>query len=139
MVSAPNRVEKIQIGYAKQAKKMDMKRLKAVEWSILQTSCIEQDKENDTDNVNEAEKKKNNETGVESSTSFSHLYTNLAGSRLLLLFIFHKGSIMYYVRTYRWGWFRKFSYFMKKSLLRARGYVVLKAPKHPYVIFLNAP
>ena len=88
MVSAPNRVEKIQIGYAKQAKKMDMKRLKAVEWSILQTSCIEQDKENDTDNVNEAEKKKNNETGVESSTSFSHLYTNLAGSRLLfILFI----------------------------------------------------
>ena len=89
LVSAPNRVEKIQIGYAKQAKKMDMKRLKAVEWSILQTSCIEQDKENDTDNVNEAEKKKNNETGVESSTSFSHLYTNLAGSRLLLfIFIF---------------------------------------------------
>jgi len=83
LVSAPNRVEKIQIGYAKQAKKMDMKRLKAVEWSILQTSCIEQDKENDTDNVNEAEKKKNNETGVESSTSFSHLYTNLAGSRLM--------------------------------------------------------
>ena len=83
LVSAPNRVEKISIGYAKQAKKMDMKRLKAVEWSILQTSCIEQDKENDTDNVNEAEKKKNNETGVESSTSFSHLYTNLSGSRLL--------------------------------------------------------
>ena len=40
LVSAPNRVEKISIGYAKQAKKMDMKRLKAVEWSILQTSCI---------------------------------------------------------------------------------------------------
>ena len=40
LVSAPNRVEKIQIGYAKQAKKMDMKRLKAVEWNILQTSCI---------------------------------------------------------------------------------------------------
>ena len=85
LVSAPNRVEKIQIGYAKQAKKMDMKRLKAVEWNILQTSCFEQDKENDTDNVNEAEKKKTNETGVESSTSFSHLYTNLAGSRLILL------------------------------------------------------
>ena len=58
MVSAPNRVEKIQIGYAKQAKKMDMRRLKAVEWNILQTSCFEQDKENDTDNVNEAEKRK---------------------------------------------------------------------------------
>ena len=40
LVSAPNKVEKIQIGYAKQAKKMDMKRLKAVEWNILQTSCI---------------------------------------------------------------------------------------------------
>jgi len=36
MVQAPNRVEKIQIGYAKQAKKMDMRRLKTVEWKIMQ-------------------------------------------------------------------------------------------------------
>merc|ERR1719245_717874 len=82
LVSAPNKVEKIQIGYAKQAKKMDMKRLKAVEWSILQTSCIDQDKENDKDNINEAEKRKS--AGFESSsTCFSHLYKNLAESRLM--------------------------------------------------------
>ena len=80
-MSAPNKVEKIQIGYAKQAKKMDMKRLKAVEWNILQTSCIGQDKENDKDIVNEAEQK---DIGFESSsTCFSHLYKSLAESRLM--------------------------------------------------------
>lgn len=80
-MSAPNKVEKIQIGYAKQAKKMDMKRLKAVEWNILQTSCIGQDKENDKDIVNEAEQK---DIGFESSsTCFSHLYKCLAESRLM--------------------------------------------------------
>ena len=37
LVSAPNKVEKILIAYAKQAKKMDMRRLKAIEWDILHT------------------------------------------------------------------------------------------------------
>ena len=36
LVAAPNKVEKIMIGYAKQAKKMDMRKLKVIEWSTLQ-------------------------------------------------------------------------------------------------------
>ena len=79
LVTAPNRVEKIQIGYAKQAKKMDMKRLKAVEWNILQTSCIDhQDKENNGGNGADAEK-----TLLDSSLNFSQLYKNLAESKLM--------------------------------------------------------
>ena len=39
LVAAPNRVEKIAIGYAKQAKKMDMRRLKSIEWELL-TRCV---------------------------------------------------------------------------------------------------
>ena len=51
MVAAPNRVEKVQIGYAKQAKKMDMRRLKTVEWKILHSvRSGEADKENEDGN-----------------------------------------------------------------------------------------
>ena len=83
LVSAPNRVEKLQIGYAKQAKKMDMRRLKAVEWNILQTSCLEQDKENDTDLTNEADKSNTNTTLLGSNVSFCQLYKNLTESNLM--------------------------------------------------------
>lgn len=82
LVSAPNRVEKVQIGYAKQAKKMDMRRLKAVEWNILQTSCLEQDKENDKDVTNEAEKRQSLLSSG-SSVAFSQLYKNLSESKLM--------------------------------------------------------
>ena len=80
LVSAPNRVEKLQIGYAKQAKKMDMRRLKAVEWSILQTTTCEQDKENDKTKVNDANTTDNDQL---SNCNFSQLYKNLSGSKLM--------------------------------------------------------
>merc|ERR1719384_2027498 len=47
LVAAPKLVDKaaLQIGYAKTAKKVDMKKLKVVAWSILNQASI-QDKEN---------------------------------------------------------------------------------------------
>lgn len=83
LVAAPNKVEKIQIAYAKQAKKMDMRRLKAVEWSILQSSTTE-NKENDEATANEASKDENNTTAtVAEPISFSDLYRNLSDTKLL--------------------------------------------------------
>ena len=81
LVEAPNRVEKVQIGYAKQAKKMDMRRLKQVEWSILQTSCLEQNKENDADAENEAEKA--DSSLISSAVNFSQLYKNLNTCKIM--------------------------------------------------------
>ncbi len=83
LVSAPNRVEKIQIGYAKQAKKMDMRRLKAIEWTLLNKPS-EQNKENEADN----EAKKDNKTmtsedTVESPVNFGILYKELSTTRML--------------------------------------------------------
>ena len=77
LVTAPNKVEKIQIGYAKTAKKVDMRKLKSVEWSIL----VEKAKE-----VSVAENKENNANGAEGSsnatllggaTRFSDVYDGL--------------------------------------------------------------
>jgi condensin complex subunit 2 len=83
LVDAPNRVEKIAIGYAKQAKKMDMRKLKAVEWNILEQSCIEQDKENDETKVNEGERRSLT-NGIDNlSTNFGQLYKNLSESRFM--------------------------------------------------------
>jgi len=81
LVSAPNKVEKIQIGYAKQAKKMDMRKLKAIEWSLLQTSICEADKENDKETINEAAKAVGDELNGE--IGFGQLYKNLSESRLM--------------------------------------------------------
>ena len=55
LVAVPNKVEKIQIGYAKQAKKMDMRRLKSIEWELLKTSLTAKNtsnKENDDKEMN---------------------------------------------------------------------------------------
>ena len=59
LVSAPKQVEKILIGYAKQAKKMDMRKLKVIEWNTLQhlsEKANQEDKENKDDNGMEKEK-----------------------------------------------------------------------------------
>jgi condensin complex subunit 2 len=57
LVAAPNRVEKVQIGYAKFAKKIDMRKLKAVEWSLIQECpsflLSSEDKENSSTNKTE--------------------------------------------------------------------------------------
>ena len=76
LVSAPNKVEKLQIGYAKQAKKMDMRKLKFVEWNILVSASVENDKENS--DVNQANV---NENEMNTSMSFDQLYKNLSISK----------------------------------------------------------
>lgn len=53
LVAAPNKVEKIQIGYAKQATKMDMRRLKAIEWELVsEFMTVHKDELEEQDNTN---------------------------------------------------------------------------------------
>ena len=78
LVAAPNKVEKLSIGYAKQAKKMDMRKLKSVEWNILVNSSLEQNKENSETNG------RNNPVQAQEMTnvvSFDQLYKNLSESK----------------------------------------------------------
>ena len=86
LVAAPNKVEKIMIGYAKQAKKMDMRKLKVIEWNTLQQlseKAEREDKENSDDNG--IEKDKSNIVGdneinkIRSDTvvNFNDLYRKL--------------------------------------------------------------
>ena len=81
-VAAPNRVEKIAIGYAKQAKKMDMRRLKAIEWDLLTSRLLKtNNKENNVankDGVDEDIEPKSAE-----STSFAKLYKELHSSKMM--------------------------------------------------------
>jgi len=85
-VSAPKQVEKILIGYAKQAKKMDMRKLKVIEWNTLQhlsEKANQEDKENQDDNgiekeksdkeVEDSSKRMKNDTVV----NFTELYQKL--------------------------------------------------------------
>ena len=86
LVSAPKQVEKILIGYAKQAKKMDMRKLKVIEWNTLQQlseKAHQEDKENQDDNGVEKETPKK---GVEDNSkrmkndtvvNFTELYQKL--------------------------------------------------------------
>ncbi|CAL4118565.1 unnamed protein product [Meganyctiphanes norvegica] len=56
LVAAPNRVAKINIGYARSAKKMDMKKLKTSIWGILtEPTAIRDNKENKSGPENQAE------------------------------------------------------------------------------------
>ena len=73
-----NKVEKIQIGYAKLAKKVDMKKLKSVEWTILQENSFldVSNKENDTNEANvSGEANPNGEWRAD--TRFSEMYGTL--------------------------------------------------------------
>jgi len=74
MVQAPNRVEKVQIGYAKQAKKMDMRRLKTIEWKILHSARGSEDKENNDGNGQSAAA---NEDKMKSPITFKDMYQTL--------------------------------------------------------------
>ena len=78
LVAAPNKVEKIQIGYAKQAKKMDMRRLKSIEWDLLTTtlSAEKVDKENDDTEMNVEDKTSKVEIS-KGETTFKTLYNDL--------------------------------------------------------------
>ena len=98
LVSAPNKVEKILIAYAKQAKKMDMRRLKAIEWDILHTGSKSsakdtENKENqdkNAANAEDGEKQTNDSTGMadgrnkmqdEATVNFTDLYSKLHDPR----------------------------------------------------------
>ena len=84
LVAAPNRVEKIAIGYAKQAKKMDMRRLKSIEWELLTSRLINNDKENEemnnTMNIGKEDAVKPM-AGMTTETSFCKLYMELHHSK----------------------------------------------------------
>ena len=81
LVSAPNKVEKIQIGYAKTAKKVDMRKLKSVEWSILvekaKETSVAENKENTETN---ADGSVGNATVLPGTTRFSEVYDDLRRS-----------------------------------------------------------
>ena len=91
LVAAPNKVEKIMIGYAKQAKKMDMRKLKVIEWSTLQQLSETAERE-DKENLdgNGAEKPKLTEDGDDNSNkirtdtvvNFTDLYRKLHDPRI---------------------------------------------------------
>jgi len=74
LVEAPKMVDKaaLQIGYAKTAKKVDMKRIKSVTWSIL-TQASNEDKENVGASPEKVSEKAEGGGKVE-ETSFSHIF-----------------------------------------------------------------
>merc|ERR1712106_837175 len=80
MVAAPNRVAKIQIGYARTAKKVDMKKLKSSIWGILtEPTAVRDNKENQSGAENKPEttmliKEKMDE---DFSIKFSQMYNTL--------------------------------------------------------------
>ncbi|KAK2572341.1 Condensin complex subunit 2 [Acropora cervicornis] len=75
LVAQPNKVQKIDIAYAKTAKKMDVKRLKTAMWTIL-TQNPQEDKENAPPDPDNGEK---DESRVKQSQSFKGLYSQLPG------------------------------------------------------------
>jgi len=85
LVAAPNKVEKIMIGYAKQAKKMDMRKLKVIEWTTLQQlseKAESEDKENLDDNGVEKDKSNSaaddpNKIRTDTVVNFTDLYRKL--------------------------------------------------------------
>ena len=86
LVVAPNKVEKILIGYAKQAKKMDMRKLKVIQWNTLQHLSRKADledkenlddngeKEKSTDGTNEGSKRMKLDTVVDFTDLYNKLY-----------------------------------------------------------------
>lgn len=76
LVAQPNKVQKIDIGYAKTAKKMDVKRLKTAMWGILTQGSLE-DKENAPPDP--ADSRQKDESRVMQTQSFKDLYAQLPG------------------------------------------------------------
>lgn len=73
LVAQPNKVQKIDIGYAKTAKKMDVKRLKSAMWGIL-TENGQGNKENAAP---DQESRGKDESSVAQTQSFKELYSHL--------------------------------------------------------------
>eukprot|EP00096_Caligus_rogercresseyi_P009212 TRINITY_DN3091_c0_g1_i1.p1 TRINITY_DN3091_c0_g1~~TRINITY_DN3091_c0_g1_i1.p1 ORF type:complete len:674 (+),score=280.96 TRINITY_DN3091_c0_g1_i1:69-2090(+) len=78
LVSAPSKVEKINISYAKLAKKVDMKRLKHVEWDILRTEDEKENRSAEGDKPSKEDQLSN--VSMSGTKSFSQLYKNLETS-----------------------------------------------------------
>lgn len=77
LVAAPNRVAKINIGYARTAKKIDMKKLKTSMWGILtEPTAIRDDKENQSGPENQVENILNVTEKMDESSSigFNQMY-----------------------------------------------------------------
>ena len=74
LVAAPNRVEKIQIGYAKHAKKVDMRKLKNVEWSLLENSILNAS-HNDSNKENKDDSNSSEVSALEVKDNESKPYT----------------------------------------------------------------
>ena len=86
-------MEKIAIGYAKQAKKMDMRRLKAIEWDLLNSTLMtSNNKENNVANVDVSEMDVNLDVDPKStdSTTFAKLYKELHSSKKMPAQVFKK-------------------------------------------------
>ena len=79
LVAAPNKVAKINIGYARTAKRMDMKKLKSALWNML---TDEKDKENDLNGANHQPKADEEKVLMNPNTSlqFSAIYKTLPGN-----------------------------------------------------------
>jgi len=80
LVVQPNRVEKINIGYAKTAKKIDIKKLKRTMWETLNSSKTQKDKENIPENINDVfdgQEKQNGLDSPEEPQSFKDMYSIL--------------------------------------------------------------
>ena len=89
-------MEKIAIGYAKRAKKMNMRQLKAIEWELLTSRLLNRDiNENDVasrDGIDQDKNHKSAEATVSTddmhqnltgSTTFSKLYKDLYSSKMM--------------------------------------------------------
>jgi len=80
LVVQPNRVEKINIGYAKTAKRIDIKKLKRTMWETLNSSKTQKDKENIPENINDVfdgQEKQNGLDSPEEPQSFKDMYSIL--------------------------------------------------------------
>lgn len=75
LVAAPDKVEKININYARTAKKVDMKKLKTAIWDMLSDPSTE--KENCRQSENQTENTKKDKMDSSSNIEFSSLYKTL--------------------------------------------------------------
>ncbi|XP_063848247.1 condensin complex subunit 2-like [Scylla paramamosain] len=75
LVAAPDKIEKVNIGYARTAKKVDMKKLKTAIWDMLADPSTE--KENCRQSENQAENNKKDKMDSNCDIEFSSMYKAL--------------------------------------------------------------
>ncbi|MPC43680.1 Condensin complex subunit 2 [Portunus trituberculatus] len=75
LVAAPDKVEKVNIGYARTAKKVDIKKLKTAIWDMLSDPLTE--KENCRQSENQAENNKKDKMDSNCDIEFSNMYKDL--------------------------------------------------------------